>query len=96
MSSHERIVLRSRQVSTDPHDVRLLYIAQCRPQRQETRLHAQDTGRPAQHPSKSSTKHMRSLQSDLEGRARRGQISASYRAADLEAQCGRHYSAVLV
>jgi hypothetical protein len=59
--------IRSHRAPTD--NVRLLYLVQRQPQRQEARLHAQDARCPAQHPSKSSKKHMRRLQSDIEGRA---------------------------
>jgi hypothetical protein len=86
--------IRSHRGATD--DVRVLYLVQRQPQRQEARLHAQDARCPAQHPSKSSEKHMRRLQSDIKGRARRRDISPSYRATDLEAQRGRHHPAVVV
>jgi hypothetical protein len=86
--------VRSHRAATD--DVRVLYLVHRQPQRQEGRLHAQDARCPAQHPSKSSEKHMRRLQSDIEGCARRRDVSPSYRAADLEAQRGRHHPAVFV
>jgi hypothetical protein len=50
-------------------NIRLPYLVHRQPQRQEAWLHAQDIRCPAQHPSKSSEKHMRRLQSDIEGRA---------------------------